>query len=52
MQHIKALEAHVALSGYPVTVECDWIQPDAYEAEKFGHRYWVWETDHFQIVGR
>jgi hypothetical protein len=50
MQHIKALEAHVHRSGYPVTIECDWIQPDLYEAEHFGHRYWVWETDHFQIV--
>lgn len=52
MQHIGALESEVARTGYPVTIECDWIEPDSYEAERFGHRYWVWETDHFQVVGR
>lgn len=50
MEHIKALEAEVARSGYPVTIECDWIQPDSYEAEHFGHRYWVRETDYFRIL--
>ena len=36
--------------GFPVTVECDWIQPDTYEAPNFlvtGH--WVHERAHFCI---
>jgi hypothetical protein len=49
MRHINELEARVAASGYPVTIECDWIPPDGYEVTHFGHRYWVWETDHFVI---
>lgn len=52
MHHIEMLEAHVGRLGYPVTVECEWIQPDEYEAQHFRHRYWVWETDLFQIVSK
>jgi hypothetical protein len=50
MRHIQELEHEVKHSGYPVTIECDWIQPDPYEAEHFGHRYWVWQSDHFRII--
>jgi hypothetical protein len=32
MRHIHALEQKVKTAGFPVTVECDWIQPDDYEA--------------------
>lgn len=50
MRHIRQLEQEVEQSGFPVTIECDWIQPDAYEAQHFNHRFWVWQTDHFRIV--
>lgn len=50
MRHIAALEQRVRERDWPVTIECDWIAPDSYEAEHFGHRYWVWETDHFKIL--
>jgi hypothetical protein len=46
MRHIQEVEK----VGFPVTIECDWIEPDAYQAETFGHRYWVWETDHLEII--
>lgn len=50
MSHIEELERHIATSGYPVTIECDWIPPDDYEAERFGHRYWVAQTDYFKVI--
>lgn len=50
MRHISALERRVKERRYTVTIECDWITPDSYEAEHFGHRYWVWESDHFEIL--
>src|SRR5262245_3537148 len=37
-------------SGFPVTIECDWVEPDEYEQEHFRHRYWVRETDHLVIA--
>lgn len=33
-----------------LTIECDWIAPDDYEARNFKHAYWVTESDHFRIV--
>jgi hypothetical protein len=50
MAHIQALESAMSRGGFPITLECDWIQPDAYEAEHFGQRYWVCETDYFRIL--
>jgi hypothetical protein len=46
MQHIKAVER----VGFPLTIECDWIEPDTYEATNFGHKYWVREGDHLRIL--
>jgi len=46
----KKLEKQIEQSGFPITIECDWIEPDPYEAENFGHRYWVWQTDYFKIL--
>ena len=45
MRHIFEVEQH----GFPLTIECDWIDPDPYEARVFGHQYWVPETDHLVI---
>ncbi|MGE0594660.1 MAG: hypothetical protein AB7G23_08950 [Vicinamibacterales bacterium] len=50
MRHIDALEAEIARADFPITIECDWIPPDPYEAQNFNHRYWVWQTDHFAIL--
>jgi hypothetical protein len=50
MTHITELESAIAARGFPLTVECDWIQPDPYEAEHFGHRYWVAQGDFLKIV--
>jgi hypothetical protein len=50
MLHIQKLEKQIEQSGFPITIECDWIEPDPYEAENFGHRYWVWQTDYFKIL--
>ena len=47
MRHIEEVEG----LEFPLTIECDWIPPDDYEAEHFNHRYWVWETDYFRVVG-
>ena len=49
MRHIEALEEQAKSAGFPVTVECEWIQPDDYEARNFRHRDWVREKDHFTI---
>jgi hypothetical protein len=46
MQHIEAVER----VGFPLTIECDWIEPDTYEATNFGHKYWVREGDHLRIL--
>ena len=45
MRHIEDVER----AGFPVTVECDWIEQGDYEARNFGHRYWVPEDDYFVI---
>jgi hypothetical protein len=45
--HIEAVEQH----GFHVTITCDWLRPNDDHAEKYGHRYWVDEDDHFEIVG-
>src|SRR5438309_7548577 len=31
MTHIEAVEQ----TGFPLTIECDWIEPDSYEAQNF-----------------
>jgi hypothetical protein len=49
MKHIEDLEHAITERGFPIEVECDWIEPDDYEATHFGHRYWVWQTDRFAI---
>ena len=46
MGHILDIEQ----TGFPLTLECDWIEPDAYEARALGHRYWVAEADHLVIL--
>src|SRR5262245_18282264 len=46
MDHIEEIERH----SYPITIECDWIPPDEYEASHFNHRFWVWQTDHFRVL--
>jgi hypothetical protein len=46
MRHIEAVER----AGFPLTIECDWIAPDVYEANRFGHKYWIREADHFRII--
>lgn len=49
MRNIEAIEAAKVQYGFPLEVECDWIEPDDYEAEHFRHKYWVWETDHLVV---
>ena len=46
MGHIELVEQ----LGFPLTIECDWIEPDPYEAQHFGHRFWVWQTDYFKVL--
>jgi len=46
VRHVQALWAH----GFPATVECDWIAPDEPLARRFGHRFWIYEADHFEII--
>lgn len=46
MRNITVVEA----AGFPVTIECDWIEPDDYELREFGRRYWVREADHLRVV--
>lgn len=52
MQHIITLEQVIDLSGFPVGIHCDWIQPDEYEARTFRHRYWVMEHDYLEVLKR
>lgn len=52
MRHIEEMEAAIQQRGFPLTVVCDWITPDEYEAAHFRHQYWAWETDYFAIQPR
>jgi len=52
MRHIDELEQTIRRVGFPITIECDWIEPDTYERIHFNHQFWVWQTDHFEIVNK
>jgi hypothetical protein len=40
----------VLAAGFPCIVECDPIPPGEYEAEHFGHTYWVPQSNHLEVL--